>query len=51
MVWRFEKRQNPFLFRDPMLKLIHSDNLESRKLLNAEKRQHGPGRGHVVRVG
>jgi hypothetical protein len=27
MTWRFNNRKNPFLFRDTMLKLIHSENL------------------------
>ena len=35
MVWRFNNRKNPFLFRDTMLKLIHSDNLEYKKLTAA----------------
>jgi hypothetical protein len=30
MTWRFNNRKNPFLFRDTMLKLIHSENLEYR---------------------
>jgi hypothetical protein len=28
-------RKNPFLFRDTMLKLIHSDNLEYKELTKA----------------
>ena len=32
MVWRFNNRKNRFLLRDTMLKLIHSDNLEYKKL-------------------
>ena len=32
MTWRFNNRKNPFLFRDTMLKLIHSDNLEYKEL-------------------
>ena len=32
MTWRFNNRKNPYLFRDTMLKLIHSDNLEYKKL-------------------
>ena len=32
MTWRFNKRKNPYLFRDTMLKLIHSDNLEYKEL-------------------
>lgn len=36
MTWRFDNRKNPFLFRDTMLKLIHSDNLEYKKLTGKE---------------
>jgi transposase-like protein len=36
MTWRFNNRKNPYLFRDTMLKLIHSDNLEYKEL-TAEK--------------
>jgi transposase-like protein len=32
MTWRFNNRKNPFLFRDTMLKLIASDNLEYSEL-------------------
>jgi transposase-like protein len=32
MCWRFNNRQNPFLFRDTMLRLIHSENLEYKEL-------------------
>ena len=32
MTWRFNNRKNPFLFRDTMLKLIASDNLEYKQL-------------------
>jgi transposase-like protein len=35
MTWRFNNRKNPFLFRDTMLKLIHSDNLEYKELTKA----------------
>jgi transposase-like protein len=35
MTWRFNNRTNPFLFRDTMLKLIASDNLEYKKLTRA----------------
>jgi hypothetical protein len=28
MTWRFNDRENPFLFLDTMLELIHSGNLE-----------------------
>jgi hypothetical protein len=32
MTLRFINRKNPFLFRDAMLKLIQSDNLEYKEL-------------------
>ena len=32
--WRFNNRDNPYLFRDTLLKLIQSDNLEYRKLVS-----------------
>jgi hypothetical protein len=35
MTWRFNNRKNPYLFRDTMLKLIHSDNLEYKELTKA----------------
>jgi len=35
MTWRFNNRKNPFLFRDTILKLIHSENLEYKKLTKA----------------
>jgi transposase-like protein len=35
MTWRFNNRKNPYLFRDTMLKLIHSDNLEYKELTAA----------------
>ncbi len=35
MTWRFNNRKKPFLFRDTMLKLIHSDNLEYKELTRA----------------
>jgi len=35
MTWRFDNRKNPFLFRDTMLKLIASDNLEYKELTKA----------------
>jgi hypothetical protein len=35
MTWRFNNRKNPFLLRDTMLKLIHSDNLEYKELTKA----------------
>jgi transposase-like protein len=37
MTWRFNNRKNPFLFRDTMLKLIHSDNLEYKELTKTQK--------------
>lgn len=30
--WRFNNRENPYLFRDTLLKLIRSDNLEYKTL-------------------
>jgi len=30
--WRFNNRENPYLFRDTLLKLVKSDNLEYKKL-------------------
>jgi transposase-like protein len=35
MTWRFENRKNPYLFRDTMLKLIASHNLEYKELTAA----------------
>jgi transposase-like protein len=35
MTWRFNNRKNPYLFRDTMLKLIHSKNLEYKQLTAA----------------
>jgi transposase-like protein len=35
MTWRFNNRKNPYLFRDTMLKLIHSENLEYKTLTKA----------------
>ena len=32
MEWRFNGRNNPFLFRDTMLALIHSDSLTYAEL-------------------
>jgi transposase-like protein len=37
MTWRFNNRKNPFLFRDTMLKLIHSDNLEYKQLTKTQR--------------
>ncbi len=33
--WRFNNRKNPYLFRDTILKLITSSNLEYKKLTSA----------------
>jgi hypothetical protein len=35
MTWRFDNRNNPYLFRDTMMKLIASDALEYKKLTAA----------------
>lgn len=35
MTWRFNNRKNPYLFRDTMLKLIHSEHLEYKELTKA----------------
>jgi len=35
MTWRFNNRKNPYLFRDTVLKLIASDNLEYKRLTRA----------------
>jgi len=35
MTWRFNNRKNPFLFRDTLLRLIASDNLEYKELTKA----------------
>jgi len=35
MTWQFNDRKNPFLFRDTMLKLIASSNLEYKELTKA----------------
>jgi transposase-like protein len=32
MTWRFNNRKNPYLFRDTMLKLIHSQHLNYKEL-------------------
>ncbi len=32
--WRFNNRENPYLFRDTLLKLIKSENLPYEKLVN-----------------
>ena len=33
MAWRFNNRKNVYLFRDTMLKLIHSPNVEYKTLV------------------
>jgi hypothetical protein len=33
MTWRFNNRKNPYLFRDTMIRLIHSQTLEYRDLM------------------
>jgi ISXO2-like transposase domain len=35
MTWRFNNRKNPNLFRDTILRLIHSENLEYKELTKA----------------
>jgi transposase-like protein len=35
MTWRFDNRKNPYLFRDTMLRLLASDNLEYKQLTKA----------------
>jgi len=35
MTWRFDNRKDPYLFRDTMLRLIHSDSLEYKELTKA----------------
>lgn len=35
MTWRFNNRKNPFLFRDTLLKLIASENIEYKQLTAA----------------
>jgi len=35
MTWRFNNRKNPYLFRDTMMKLIRSENLEYKELTKA----------------
>lgn len=34
MTWRFDNRKNPYLFRDTLLKLVQSDNLEYKELVS-----------------
>ena len=35
MTWRFNNRKNPYLFRDTMLRLVASPNVEYKKLISA----------------
>jgi transposase-like protein len=35
--WKFNGRNNPFLFRDTVLRLLNSPNIEFKKLINNEK--------------
>jgi len=35
MTWRFNNRKELFLFRDTMLRLIYSDDLEYKELTKA----------------
>ena len=35
MTGRFNNRKNPFLFRDPIMRLLASDNLEYKELTKA----------------
>ena len=32
--WRFNNRENPYLFRDTLLKLINANNLEYKQLVS-----------------
>ena len=32
--WRFNNRENPYLFRDTLLKLIKSENVEYKELVS-----------------
>jgi hypothetical protein len=43
MTWRFDNRKKPFLFRDAMLRLIHSDNLEYKELISSPRHGFSPG--------
>ncbi len=40
MTWRFDNRKNPYLFRDTMLKLIHSESLEYKELTKAAQQDN-----------
>jgi hypothetical protein len=35
MIWRFDKRNNPYLFRDTMMKLLGAETLGYKKLTAA----------------
>ena len=35
MFFRFDNRKNPYLFRDPMKRMLNSDNLGFKKLVAA----------------
>jgi hypothetical protein len=35
MEFRFDNRKNPYLFRDTLLKLLKSEHLEYKQLVNA----------------
>jgi hypothetical protein len=35
MTWRFNNRKNQFLFRDTLMRLLASDNLEYKELTKA----------------
>jgi thermostable 8-oxoguanine DNA glycosylase len=35
MTWRYNNRKNPYLFRDTLMRLIASDNLEYKALVQA----------------
>ena len=31
--WQFNNRKNPYLFRDTLIRLLHSENLEYKELI------------------
>jgi len=35
MTWRFNNRQNPFLFRDTVKRMLNAENLEFKELTAA----------------
>ena len=35
MTWRFNNRKNQYLFRDPLMRLLASNNLEYKELTKA----------------